>query len=621
MNHRTRRWPGVLSTCLLTACAAPPHDEPAAPQGSSIVAAFQRDLKARAAAGWAVLGDPELQRLRVRWDELDGSPRRIYGLDYRERTWRARTVDEARAVVHEVIERWPQLFGVPGRAYLTETYQAKAGPVWLFSFAQRFGDVPVVDGRADVRVHEDGRLLMLGRDTLAVPVGFPTKPLLPATALTADAIGVLAVGEDRLQPTAPPTLAIVGRTQGNRREPVLVWQLVVERSEPAVHGRLYLDARREQVGPESVVAFVRDQLEARVAASAPVVSTPPAAAGVRDAVPAAPIRRRPGRPGTITGRVHALCWLGVDSADPPEDVGLPGIAIDLGAGTYTLADGTFAVDPTGSPRAANGSYTLKIILRGQTTSQIQSPRPRVEKELAVLDAQDVDVPMVDASGDDEAVAQTTHYYCVDVAYRTITDWFAVAAVMPPANCWTDLVALSHRVNQVACVDEYVPTWPGILTMGAGSRHCHNGAVPSLVLHEWGHALDTALGGYSMADGMSEGWADAIAAFLLGDAEIGRGQDLDRPHTAMRSCATLVARPLDGRWTTTDKHEQGLCWAGCLWRLHEQVGAQAATSLLCLVLVRNPLDLIDAAQGLRESVEFSTPELKTAVESALAERNL
>jgi hypothetical protein len=76
------------------------------------------------------------------------------------------------------------------------------GRTWTFTFDQFFRGLPVIGGRADVRVHMVGRVPMFGSTAWQIPADFDTGPAL--TTKRATAIAWQALGQQPTDVRSPP---------------------------------------------------------------------------------------------------------------------------------------------------------------------------------------------------------------------------------------------------------------------------------------------------------------------------------------------------------------------------------------------------------------------------------
>src|SRR5262245_28946434 len=132
----------------------------------------------------------------TRWCPATGTPIEIFGTGLEVADWHDSLAD-ARVHANAALVAYAQLLGT-GDDEFRESIGTPFGGVWSFTFDQYHRGIPVIGGRADVRIHRSGRIAFLGSRAFAVPAGQPVVPALAAEA--AEAIAWLALGKTRQQP-------------------------------------------------------------------------------------------------------------------------------------------------------------------------------------------------------------------------------------------------------------------------------------------------------------------------------------------------------------------------------------------------------------------------------------
>ncbi len=159
----------------------------------------------------------------------------------------------------------------------------------------------------------------------------------------------------------------------------------------------------------------------------------------------------------------------------------------------------------------------------------------------------------DPADGEAALAQTTAYVFAD---RTRS--FLLANGFPAGNLG-DAIQTNTSLPDI-CNAFYDPFARSINFFASGGG-CNNSAIDSVVVHEYGHFADDAAGGI-MEGGLSEGWGDLLACYVLGAPEI--GFDLF-PGGAFRSCENDYVFPPGG---VDEVHNLGQAWAGFGWLVRQ-----------------------------------------------------
>ena len=195
-----------------------------------------------------------------------------------------------------------------------------------------------------------------------------------------------------------------------------------------------------------------------------------------------------------------------------------------------------------------------------------------------------------AATGEHILAQTTAYHYVTAARRALVDAGLDADALGPA--------ITTNVNIADSCNAYFSPGGRTLNFFRSGGGCNNSAEASIVLHEYGHVADDAFGGIHDG-GLSEGWGDTLACFLLGRPVV--GGDLFQDGTDMRSCANDYRYPRGGR---DEEHELGQAWAGFAWDVRtglvDRLGAdQGAALASALVLPSLGTDAPDIPSAVRE----------------------
>lgn len=207
--------------------------------------------------------------------------------------------------------------------------------------------------------------------------------------------------------------------------------------------------------------------------------------------------------GNVTANVHA--------GDPTTAIvnrPLANVRIDIpstGATTFTDAAGNFRVPcngaaPVGVTARFFGAFVDVQSGTGTNSSFSGTATPGTPLAITMN-------PMPSETTNAEADA----YYQTDREHTWITDRLGLFGLERPELTTVNL-------NSFTCQAYYVP--------GSGTNFfradsvCNNSAFDSVLSHEYGHAIDEAIGGITHR-ALSEGIADMIAMFRLGDPIVGR----------------------------------------------------------------------------------------------------
>jgi hypothetical protein len=211
----------------------------------------------------------------------------------------------------------------------------------------------------------------------------------------------------------------------------------------------------------------------------------------------------------------------------------------------------------------DGHFTLEAQDGASVSTTVAGRAARVVNSGGQVTASAPAAAMVDlvlgAGGDERVLAQTTAYHHV-TAVRS----YAIDSGAPEAALGA---ALTTNVNLAQTCNAYYSPGGRTINFFRSGGGCNNSAEASIVVHEYGHFLDDALGGISNG-GLSEGWGDLLACFALGQAVV--GGDLFQSGEGLRTCDNDYRYPASGY---DEVHNLGQAWAGFAW--HARAGLIAA----------------------------------------------
>lgn len=450
-----------------------------------------------------------------------GTPNAIWGPGLAIADWRENTLEEARRHANNLLRDRSNMLGL-GTSEFREVIGGRMGKTWALVYDQYFRGLEVIDGRADVRIHEVGRVAMFGSMAFQVPANFGVVPGLLAETATAIAWQSL-----NLKPTSitgpsgdnQPRLVIWGDMQARSLvTPVLAWEVPVDNVDQTggQAGRYYIDAHKGDV-----LHFTTSRYECATAnspnASIALTDTTKAA----NAIEAAPYVTKtidsvtlpePGSAWTNTTlTLQGYTRVGLSAVSIPVPLGLAGVEVDIDGVTHTTdAAGQITVNVSGiATLAMNG-------LRGtHYQSIVGADQPIITGILWAGINQTF--TFGNLLFEDEKVAHPTADYWINRGNEYCRNILG--------NTWQ----LNTADNIRAIVNSFtIPTCSALysdtqnqMTFSMGLGGCQNGAFSTVILHEWGHGLDDRYGGITNNEGLGEGWGDVIATYVSNNALVGQ----------------------------------------------------------------------------------------------------
>ncbi|MBL8723072.1 MAG: hypothetical protein JNK49_03460 [Planctomycetes bacterium] len=490
----------------------------------------------------------------AQWNPATITPHTIYGTGIDLPDWRENTLQEARRHAVQALRDHAAMLGL-GTSEFRESIGARMGRSWSFTFDQYFQGVPVVGGRADVRVNMIGRIGMLGSTAFPIPAGFDTTPKLGvelATALAWRALGKEPTGVPQPGTPGDPRLVIWGDVDAQDLAPfALAWEVPisnVDRNGDGPIGRYYIDA-----GTGAVLHYRSDKHECGFTSCN--VGHPKAAQPV---VPAAPAVAALPIPTTVT----VLGWTrtGNDAYSALTNAPLPGLEIAVpGVGTMvTDQNGQFTIDiaapVTITVGALDGVHHRPLVGANAPTASV-TVSPGVNDTIQLLTS---------AATTNEAAHTTTSYWVdrTNAWLRSIvgnsTQMATISNILPTVNIAS------------TCNAYYTNNTINFYQAGGG---CANTAFSTVISHEWGHGIDDRYGGISNStgDGLSEGWGDIIGMYLVDSPLLGSG--FQTANVALRRGDNTLLYPQTGAGV----HTAGQVWMGFAWQLRQQLRTAFGTA--------------------------------------------
>lgn len=556
--------PGLFSRNSLTRVLSPMHRSfsplvPALTAAGLCLPAFaQKDLSPTAAAKSAMLASPAWQELleqapgewRVDWCNATGTPRAIWGTGIPLTNWRENSLAEARRHANQLLRDRAALLGL-GTSEFREVIGARMSRVWTFTFDQFFRGLPVIGGRADVRVHMAGRVSMFGSMAWQIPADFGVTPAIDAETATAIAWqrqGELPTGAPQPAPVAAPRLVIWGDVSAAEvQRPVLAWEIAISNvaaDGKGTIGRWYVDARTG-----ATLSFTNDKHEcgfgctnAVHGASAPMPVGPDGAVML---------------PVNTTVTVQGWTRTGIDAFSALTNAPLPGLVLNVpGIGNVTTDNnGQFVINIAAAVNISVGALDGRhhgVIAGTSAPSGSFTVSPGVATTIQLL---------TPAATVNQAAHTTTSYWC-DKVNEYARSILGNSAELATADAVVPTVNIAQTCNAF-----YTGNTINFYQAGGG---CSNTANATVIAHEWGHGLDDRYGGISQTNGLSEGWGDILGMYLVDSPLLGSG--FQTAGVPLRDGNNTTQYPCSG----CAVHTAGQSWMGFAWKLRDRLATTLAS---------------------------------------------
>ncbi|MFT7534610.1 MAG: hypothetical protein ACI85K_000559 [Hyphomicrobiaceae bacterium] len=515
----------------------------------------------------------------AKWHPATGTPSTIYGTGLKLDDWRENSLAEARRHAQQVLKDRTELLGL-GQSNFTEVIGARMGRTWSFTFDQSFRGIPVIEGRADVRINMRGVVAMLGSRAWPVPANFNTVPAITANVATATAWTALGGEPNGNAPAA--RLVIWGDTNSTALAPIfLAWEVAVHDIDPngeGTFGRYYIDARTARN-----LHFISDKHDCAFGSCKPKAN---AKTTTSTTTPSVTLIETPhtldALPTLTTVTVMAWSRIGVDAYDALQNVPMANLEVDVpGLGTQTTdANGEFVIDIT-SPVAISinglegthfGSFNGANAPSGSVT---------------VNPGTSATIQLLSAGASTTEAAHTSTAYWVDRSYVWARSILGNSAQLNSATNVGITVNITNTCNAF-----YSANTVNFYQAGGS---CANTAFSSVIAHEWGHGLDDRFGGISnsIGEGLSEGWGDIIGIYQLDSPLLGSG--FSSPGVPLRNGNNSFVFP----YSSGSPHGAGQVWMGWAWRFREALRATMGTPAAIALSNQLVLGSIVADAGGRE----------------------
>jgi hypothetical protein len=522
-----------------------------------------------------------------RWSAATGTPREIWGSGIELQDWRGDDLLEARRHAERFLLDHKQLLAL-GTSEFRERIGARMGQTWVFVYDQYFRGIPVVGGRADVRVHAAGRVPMFGSTAWQIPADFGVVPLLDsleATRLAWQAMDVLV--STAKQPGKPrsPRLVIWGDLLARElASPRLCWEIPisnVDANGAGPIGRYYVDS-----ATGSVLHYESDKFECGFDHSHAEGDEHEHAHEHDRAADLAP-QGQGQNPGqnpakssgsasivinyTATGRVLAQTRTGLPGNSALTTVPLAGALVTSGSSTaYTDAGGNYSLTWSGVVGITSATFGLD----GRHNTAISGTNSPAISRL-ITSGPNTDTILL-APTDLEAAHTTTFYwiYSVNEWCRSI---LGNSAELNTADSVAPTVNIANTCNAWYSGNTVNFYQAGVSPTNA-SVSCRNTAFSTVITHEWGHGLDDRYGGISnsVGDGLSEAWGDTIAMYHADDPIV--ANNFYASGNALRTGTNSAQYP-----PANEVHAAGQVFMGFAWQLREHLAAVLANRASAIAL--------------------------------------
>lgn len=519
---------------------------------------------------------------RMSWSAATGTPKAIWGTGIGLVDWRENTLEEARRHASLLFREQADLLGF-GESDFREVIGARMGRTWSLVYDQYFRGLPVIDGRADVRINMVGRVAMFGSTAFQIPTEFVTVPTLLAETASAIAWQSLTEthgGLNMNNAAAAPRLVIWGDVHAKQLvEPQLAWEVAVDNFSLGAGrvGRYYIDAHTG-----AVLHFGNDRHECSMPGCSKCEAEEAVKPVATASVAPAAIGNSPGV--TVTGSMDNPLSLPTNvtvTIEAYQNRTLSAVALALAAPLKYID-----VDVQGL-----GTYTTNS--SGQITINISGP--------TVISFPGLDGRHHQLINGSSNPALTSLIMPSFGTSQTVTIGNVGTISMnahATTSYWTDrtnefcrsILGNTPQLNTASNIDVFVndTTFPGsgcgasyttpsnIMRFSGGNTVCQNAAVSTIIAHEWGHGLDDRYGGVSNSygDGLSEAWGDIVALYLVDDSELGLhwiGSGSVRSGNNTRQFTSLN--------NSTPVHDAGEVFMGFAWKLRNRLattlGSRAA----------------------------------------------
>jgi hypothetical protein len=493
----------------------------------------------------------------VKWHPATGTPGTIYGTGLAIEGWGRNSLEAARVHANRVLRDHADVLGL-GTSTFQEIIGARMGRTWSFTFDQVFQGVPVIEGRADVRINMSGVVAMMGSRAWPIPANFNTIPTIPSEVAQATAWDALG-GEPNGNAPAP-RLVIWGDTTSPQLAPFfLAWEVAVHQidgGDTGKFGRYYVDAQTGRV-----LHYQNDKHDCGLSSCSYQPVRPEVDGPSVTLIEAPSVVENPAAPIPTTVTVMAWTRTGADAFSGLQNIPFPGLELSVpGVGAVETDDnGEFVID-------INAPVTITINgLNGRHHAQV-SGSSAPSGSVTVQPGINATIQLLSSTASTAQAAHTTASYWTDRSNEWARSILGNTSQLNTA----DNVGINVNINNT-CNATYGGNNTNYYQAGGG---CSNTAFSTVVAHEWGHGLDDRYGGIanSVAEGLSEGWGDIIGMYQVDSPILGSG--FQSPGQGIRNGNNNRVWPYT---SGVSPHGAGEVWMGWAWRFREALRSSVGTA--------------------------------------------
>lgn len=495
----------------------------------------------------------------VKWHPATGTPGTIYGTGLKINDWRQNSLEEARRHANQLLVDQDELLGL-GTSSFQEVIGARMGRTWSFTFDQRFQNIPVLEGRVDVRINMLGVVAMMGSRAWPIPANFNTTPTI--NAQVAQATAWTALGGEPNGASPAPRLVIWGDISSPQLAPFfLAWEVAVHQiggADTGKVGRYFVDAQTGRM-----LHYISDKHDCGLSGCATQPAAPEVDGPRVTLIEEPSVIENPDAPVPTTVTVMAWTRTGADAFSSLQNIPFPGLEISVpGIGLrVTDNNGQFLIDinspVTISISGLNGRHHAPISGGSAPTGSV-TIQPGVNATMQLLSS----------SASSAQAAHTTASYWTDRTNEWARSILGNTSQLNIASGVNVTVNNSNTCNATYSSNSNTTTY---YQQGSG---CSNTAFSTVVAHEWGHGLDNRYGGIanSVAEGLSEGWGDIIGMYQVDSPILGSG--FQSPGSGIRNGNNSRVWPYS---SGVSPHGAGEVWMGWAWRFREALRGTLGTA--------------------------------------------
>jgi hypothetical protein len=258
---------------------------------------------------------------------------------------------------------------------------------------------------------------------------------------------------------------------------------------------------------------------------------------------------------------------------------------------------------------ANPPGSAQVVLTGPFADVTSAAGPRFTGSVATAGG---DETLHVAAATEFTLAQTTAFTWTTSGNRWAREFLPFLNTSPTVLDGLDVVVNEIRPCNAASTGRSIH-------FGRATSSCNNMATPTIVLHEFGHALHAAISGGALDLAFSEGFGDAVAALITEQPCQGPGMVLGSPAACLRDATAVTLWPV----ASEDVHAIGQPFAQFAWALATDIGFHAATEIVLGTAMAGPVDVPDAIRlsfvaddddGLLGTCSPHQPALQAAADS-------